>query len=47
MRELYGVGWRAVPEKASNGFEGRIDKCIGQVRGVRDGLEGALEVKAL
>jgi len=30
-----------------NGFEGGIDKPIGQVRGVRDGLEGALDVKDL
>jgi len=42
------MGWMARgPEKALNGFEGRIDKPIGQVRGIRDGLEGALEVKDL
>ena len=47
MRELHGGGWRAVPEKALNGFEGRIDKPIWQVKRIRDGLEGALEVKDL
>jgi hypothetical protein len=36
-----------VPEKALNGFEGRIDKPIGQVKRIKDGLEGALEVKVL
>jgi len=45
MHELHGGGWRAVPEKALNGFKGRIDKRTVQVRGVRAGLEGALEVK--
>jgi hypothetical protein len=40
-----GVMWRAVPEKALNGFEGRIGKPIEQVRGVKDELEDALEVK--
>jgi hypothetical protein len=49
MRELHGGGWRAVPEKALNGFdsEGRIDKPIGQIKRIRDGLEGALEVNDL
>jgi hypothetical protein len=36
-----------VPEKALNGFEGRIDKTIEQVKRIKDGLEGALEVKVL
>jgi len=36
-----------VSKKALNGFEGRIDKPIGQGRGIRDGLVVALEVKDL
>lgn len=54
MRELYLGGWRAVPEGderwwdvAMNGLEGRIEKRVGKVRGVREGLEGALQVRML
>jgi len=54
MRELYRGAWRDIPEgserwwdKALSGLEGRIDRRIGKVRGVREGLEGALEVKGL
>jgi len=54
MRELYLQGWRAVPEGderwwdvAMNGLEGRIEKRVGKVRGVREGLEGALQVRML
>lgn len=54
MRELYLGGWRGVPEGderwwnvAMNGLEGRIEKRVGKVRGVREGLEGALQVRML
>ena len=54
MRELYRGGWRAIPEgserwwdEALRGLEDRIDRRVGKVRGVREGLEGALEVKGL
>ncbi|KAI0267896.1 hypothetical protein BGY98DRAFT_1101856 [Russula aff. rugulosa BPL654] len=54
MRELYLGGWRGVPEGderwwdvAMKGLEGRIDKRVGKVRGVREGLEGALQVRML
>jgi hypothetical protein len=54
MRELYLGGWRAVPEgderwwdAAMKGLEGRIEKRVGKVRGVREGLEGALQVRML
>jgi hypothetical protein len=54
MRELYLGGWRAVPEGddrwwdvAMKGLEGRIEKRVGKVRGVREGLEGALQVRML
>ena len=54
MRELYIRGWRDVPEGgerwwdvAMDGLEGRIEKRVGKVRGVREGLEGALQVRML
>jgi len=54
MREFYIRGWRAVPEGderwwdvAMKGLEGRVDKRVGKVRGVREGLEGALQVRKL
>ncbi len=54
MRELYLGGWRAVPEGderwwdvAMKGLEGRIEKRVGKVRGVREGLEGALQVRMM
>lgn len=54
MRELYIGGWRAVPEGderwwdvAMDGLEGRTEKRVGKVRGVREGLEGALQVRML
>jgi len=54
MRELYRGGWRAVPEgserwwdEALNGLEERVDRRVLKVKGVREGLEGALEVKGL
>jgi len=54
MRELYLGGWRSVPEGnerwwdvAMKGLEGRVDKRVGKVKGVREGLEGALQVKML
>jgi hypothetical protein len=54
MRELYLGGWRGVPEGderwwdvAMKGLEGRIEKRVGKVRGVREGLEGAIQVRML
>ncbi|KAH9983048.1 hypothetical protein BJV74DRAFT_777907 [Russula compacta] len=54
MRELYCGAWRAVPEgserwwdEAVKGLEGRMKARIGKVMGVREGLEGALQVRNL
>jgi hypothetical protein len=54
MRELYLGGWRTVPEGserwwdvAMKGLEARVDKRVGKVKGVREGLEGALQVRML
>jgi hypothetical protein len=54
MRDLYRGGWRAVPEgserwwdMAMKGIGGRIEKRVGKIRGVREGLEGALHVREL
>ena len=54
MRELYLGGWRAVPEGderwwdvAMNGLEGRLDKRVKKVHGVREGLEGAIQVRMM
>jgi hypothetical protein len=54
MRELYRGGWRTVPEgrerwwdEAMNGLEERIERRVGQVKGVREGLDGALVVKGI
>lgn len=54
MRELYCGAWRAVPEgserwwdEAVKGLEGRMKARIGKVMGVREGLEGALQVRDL
>ena len=54
MRGLYRGGWRAVPEgserwwdEAMEGLEERVDRRVLKVRGVREGLDGALEVKGL
>jgi hypothetical protein len=54
MHQLYLGGWRAVPEGserwwdvATKGLEGRAGKRVGKVKGVREGLEGALQVKML
>jgi hypothetical protein len=52
MRELYRGGWRAVPEggerwwdEAMDGLEERIERRVGKVMGVREGVDGALVVK--
>lgn len=54
MRKLYRGGWREVPEgserwwdEAMKGLQERVDKRVLKVKGVREGLEGALEVKGL
>jgi hypothetical protein len=55
MRELYRGGWRAVAEgggerwweEATRGLEMRIEKRVRKVMGVREGVDGALEVKGL
>ncbi len=54
MRELYVGGWRAVPEGderwwdvAMKGLEGRVEKRVRKVHGVREGLEGAIQVRML
>ncbi|KAH9035170.1 hypothetical protein EDB83DRAFT_2525126 [Lactarius deliciosus] len=54
IRELYRGAWRAVPEgserwwdAAMHGLEGRIERRVARVIGVRVGLEGALEVPGL
>jgi hypothetical protein len=55
MRELYLGGWRAVPEGsderwwdvAMKGLEGRVERRVRKVKGVREGLEGALQVRML
>ena len=54
MRELYRGGWRAVPEgserwwdEAMKGLEERVDRRVLKVKGVREGLDGALEVKGI
>jgi hypothetical protein len=55
MGELYRGGWRAVPkgdgarwwDEAMRGLEERIERRVQRVMGVREGLEGALEVKGL
>ena len=52
MRNLYLGGWRAVPEGderwwdvAMKGLESRVENRVGKVKGVREGLEGALQVR--
>jgi hypothetical protein len=52
MRNLYLGGWRAVPEGderwwdvALKGLERRVESRVGKVKGVREGLEGALQVR--
>lgn len=55
MRELYRGGWRAVAEgggerwweEATRGLEVRIERRVRKVMGVREGVDGALEVKGL
>ena len=55
MRELYLGGWRAVPEGsderwwdvATKGLDGRVERRVRKVKGVREGLEGALQVRML
>jgi len=51
MRELYRGGWREGSDRwwdeAMKGIEERVDRRVLKVRGVREGLEGALEVKGL
>ncbi|KAH9170385.1 hypothetical protein EDB89DRAFT_1978700 [Lactarius sanguifluus] len=54
MRELYRGAWRSVPDgperwwdAAMHGLEGRIERRVARVIGVRVGLEGALEVPGL
>ncbi|KAI0265882.1 hypothetical protein BC834DRAFT_156740 [Gloeopeniophorella convolvens] len=53
MREMYKGGWRAVPEgdrwwdDAMLGLDARVQARLGKVMGVREGLEGALEVRGL
>ena len=55
MGELYRGAWRTVPEgdggrwwdEAMRGLEERIERRVRKVMGVREGLEGALEVKGL
>ncbi len=54
MHKLYRGGWCVIPEggkrwwdEAMNGLEDRIDRHVREVRGIRVGLEGTLEVKDL
>jgi hypothetical protein len=55
MRELYVGGWRTVPEGgderwwdvAIKGLDGRVERRVRKVKGVREGLEGALQVRML
>ena len=54
MRNFYLGGWRAVPEGderwwdvALEGLDGRLEKRVAKVKGVREGLEGALQVRML